>query len=488
MLCYHPSNAYVWDTWCVEKNHEVHLFHLQRPLDDKPESKYIASALGHAVSTDLINWHELPPVLYPAPPGALDDMQAFTGCSYQNGDTNYLFYTMRSSRDNGRVQYIGLATSEDMATWTRYEQNPIIEPDPSLYVSRFNALPNGTVDCRDLMVVEDPKGNGYYGFYAARIKAKYMWQSTAIAVVYSKDLKKWEHLPEPAFVPEQFGLIEVPDVFFLHGKWYMCCLVDGYWANRNIMKQTSLGTGTIYAVADSVEGPYRLNDDFVLCGGDRKNTGYANSSFMYKGTRRMINTERGTDTVSPPMIVYVNDKGNLRLKFDPLTEGYRTATLADPNNPLSVVKFSLSPHFELPSGDIQQNGNVYTATAVQGWHASWLNALSEDIEMSCELDIDGVAAGLCFGDSAFLLDTLRNEVVSGQMDAFDEATIREWPLAANKNYHLRVRIRHPRLEIYVNDELVIQSIVHSNRGAYNPGIIVDRAKAIVKQLYIYRLG
>jgi hypothetical protein len=64
-LNYHPEGLYVWDIWFFTRGDEVHLIHLQkkRPGSNRPDRD--DGALGHAVSTDLLTWTELPPRALP---------------------------------------------------------------------------------------------------------------------------------------------------------------------------------------------------------------------------------------------------------------------------------------------------------------------------------------------------------------------------------------------------------------------------------------
>ena len=127
--------------------------------------------LGHAVSSDLINWEELPLALGPNSPGTLDDLQPWTGCAVEKEGTFYLYYTMRGSAERALGQRIGLATSTDLMSWQRYGHNPVIEPDPRWYVGHADPIPRGIpdsegdvpgmVDSRDMVIVPDTEGNGW---------------------------------------------------------------------------------------------------------------------------------------------------------------------------------------------------------------------------------------------------------------------------------------------------------------------------------------
>ncbi|TXK84474.1 family 43 glycosylhydrolase [Paenibacillus sp. N3.4] len=214
---YHPKGMYTWDVWYLTHEETVHAFYLQRKRPDSTRTDREEDGIGHAISTNLVDWEELPNVLEPGEPGSLDDMNLFTGSTFEFEGKFYLYYTMRSSVDNGLTQRIGLATSTDLFHWTKFESNPVIVPDERWYHSIANPAQGGIVDCRDLVIVPSPIGVGFYGFYAARIQSDEMPGGAVIACVYSTDLISWEHLP-PVFIPGKYTIIEVPDVFYLDGN------------------------------------------------------------------------------------------------------------------------------------------------------------------------------------------------------------------------------------------------------------------------------
>jgi beta-fructofuranosidase len=257
---YSPKGLAVWDAWYMVApdpktgREVVHVYHLQRRRPHAHHvSDFVHDSLGHAVSTDLVEWREQPPVLGPDYANPLDNWQPWTGCAVWHGGRGYLYYTMRGDAEPG-VQRIGLATSLDGYAWQRHPGNPVIEPDPRWYASRLRPTP-GTVDCRDLVVVPNPAG-GWLGFYATRQPGEELPETSVIACVASTDLIHWEHRP-PAFAPGKYACIEVPDVFQLDGRWYMTCLTGEWYGNRGIFADPWAVGGTIYAVSDRPDGPYR---------------------------------------------------------------------------------------------------------------------------------------------------------------------------------------------------------------------------------------
>ncbi|MBE0697053.1 MAG: glycoside hydrolase family 68 protein, partial [Anaerolineaceae bacterium] len=292
-LDYYPQGMSMWDTWGIAHGGAAHMFYLQFYGKDSTRDTNDANWLGHAVSPDLLHWEDKGLSIGPGPAGGAEDMQPWTGCVVEHASTFYFFYTMRSTSDQGYGQKIGLATSADLQHWTRYAGNPLLVPDDRYYVSYEHPLPKNTVDCRDMVIIPNPNGSGWLGYFAARVKASpaaqtlaaqpavaqtlaaqpAVAQTAAIGLARSNDLIHWEQLP-PAFVPGNISAIEVPDVFFLDGRWYMTCLTGNRYGNRGIFSDPSVILGTIYAVADQAEGPYHmLPGDNVLLGG-QTHSGY----------------------------------------------------------------------------------------------------------------------------------------------------------------------------------------------------------------------
>ena len=94
-----------------------HLFHLVLPNHD-----YIA----HAISDNGLNWRRVENALFIGDPGGWDDLMLWTmhvTADPHNDGSWRMFYTGLSRRDQGRVQRVGLATSDDLYSWTKYDVN-----------------------------------------------------------------------------------------------------------------------------------------------------------------------------------------------------------------------------------------------------------------------------------------------------------------------------------------------------------------------------
>lgn len=94
-----------------------HLFHLVLPNHD---------FIAHAVSTTGISWRRVNNALFIGDPGSCDDLMLWTMAvspdPHQRGRWR-MFYTGLSRREQGNVQRIGLAVSDDLFHWEKAPVN-----------------------------------------------------------------------------------------------------------------------------------------------------------------------------------------------------------------------------------------------------------------------------------------------------------------------------------------------------------------------------
>lgn len=71
-------DSWVWDSWRADDGTDRHMFSIyaSRALGD-PEAKHFRASIGHAVSTDLTNWHRTRDALVRADPSAFDDLATY---------------------------------------------------------------------------------------------------------------------------------------------------------------------------------------------------------------------------------------------------------------------------------------------------------------------------------------------------------------------------------------------------------------------------
>jgi len=151
MMYFKPKNGLVGDTIPYYYNSEYHLFYLIAQQDQNDFIKRVSTSWGHFVSTDILNWKELPIALEPSgKDGSPDKSACWTGSVIEKDGIFNLFYTGGYFDNVGFRQTICHAHSKDLIHWKKNPINPILTADERWY--ELN-------DWRDPFVFWDEKEN-----------------------------------------------------------------------------------------------------------------------------------------------------------------------------------------------------------------------------------------------------------------------------------------------------------------------------------------
>ncbi|MFN8619788.1 MAG: family 43 glycosylhydrolase [Chloroflexota bacterium] len=256
-----PADRWAWDHWLVDDGSSYHLFFLQAPrsLGD-PDLRHMNATVGHAVSTDLVDWTEVGTALRPGPAGGWDDRAIWTGSIVGHEGTWYGFYTACNDADRGLVQRIGLAVSSDLVTWTRVGEGPRMATDPRWY-ERLDLTAWHDEAFRDPWVFRDPEGNGWHALITARAKDGGTADSRGVVGhAWSPDLLSWEVRP-PLSAPHEFGQLEVCQVVELvPGRWVLVFNVGARELSQARRERTGeTRSGTYLCPAAGPLGPFDLD-------------------------------------------------------------------------------------------------------------------------------------------------------------------------------------------------------------------------------------
>ena len=248
-------DRWIWDSWPIDDGDDHHLFYLQAPRSlGNPDLRHRSASIGHAVSADYQHWTVLPDALGPGDPPAWDDLATWTG-SVVRGDSGswHLFYTAISRKEGGRVQRIGRADSDDLITWRRYRDQPLVEADSRWYET-CELMSWREVAWRDPWVFRDPGGDGWHMLITARVRYGPRLTRGVLGHARSADLDRWVVHP-PLTEPSGFGQMEVPQVSVLGGRPVLtfCCLAADLSEER---RRATPKSGMWSASAGSLLGPF----------------------------------------------------------------------------------------------------------------------------------------------------------------------------------------------------------------------------------------
>jgi beta-fructofuranosidase len=215
---------------------QYHLFFLTSPAGGTHFPERVRTSWAHASSKDLLDWTEQPVALEPGTGEEPDADGVWTGSLIEADGLFHLFYTgHRLGSDT--PQTICRATSTDLVSFRKDRENPMLTPDISVFE---------TVDWRDPYVFWNEAEHCYWMLIAARLAAGPRWRRGCIALATSPDLINWSIEKEPLYAPGTTFCPECPEMFELDGVWYL------------VYSRFSEAAATVYRVADSPRGPWRV--------------------------------------------------------------------------------------------------------------------------------------------------------------------------------------------------------------------------------------
>lgn len=216
------EGAWVWDSWVADDGERYHLFFLKAPssLPD-PALRHTRAVVGHASSSDLVDWRLEPDAFGPAP-GAWDDLAIWTGSVVRGDDGLWrLFYTAISTRGGHGVrdQRIGVAVSPDLRAFRRVGTAPIVVADPRRYQTLAE---DGTASetWRDPFVFRPPGDDVWHMLITARAADRPRLADGVLAHATSPDLRHWT-VGAPVAQAAGFGQLEVPQVRRIGDRWVL---------------------------------------------------------------------------------------------------------------------------------------------------------------------------------------------------------------------------------------------------------------------------
>jgi len=253
------AGSWIWDFWLAKDRDTYHLFflHASRALHD-PDRRHLRAAVGHAVSTDLVHWEQVPDALVHGDTPSFDQTATWTGSVIQGPDSTwYMHYTGTTQLDDGTlIQQIGVATSDDLFHWVKYDGNPVLAADQRWYEVGGQA-PWQDHHWRDPFVLPDPDGDGWHMLITARGNTGPADDRGVVGHATSADLLHWQAQPPLSEPGGGFGQLEVFQLVVVDGRPVLVfnCLPTEHSEAR---RATGTGGAIWVANAESPLGPFDI--------------------------------------------------------------------------------------------------------------------------------------------------------------------------------------------------------------------------------------
>jgi beta-fructofuranosidase len=251
-------DRWVWDFWPArDAEGRYHLFYLQAPRSlGATARRHHNATIGHAVSDDLTNWTVLPTALRPGPAGSWDDLATWTGSVIAHAGCWHMLYTGINRSERGLIQRIGLATSNDLISWTKYPNNPVLEADLRWYepldLTRWRDQ-----SWRDPWLFADETDGSVGCLITARARHAEPSGAGVIARARSYDLVHWDVLP-PVTPAGEFAQVECPQLVHagVRSLIVFSCLAEDHAPARRRRLGRRGESGTYCFVAPELWGQY----------------------------------------------------------------------------------------------------------------------------------------------------------------------------------------------------------------------------------------
>ena len=205
----------------LRANGLFHIFYMRDYLlvpQDSTEREF-----GHAVSTDLLHWTQLSPVIQ-VRPDKWDNGHVWAPHIVEQNGTYYMWYVGVTMEPFSWKWYqrIGVATSTDLMNWTRYDQ-PVYSGNMVSWAYADSSTFDGS-QFRDPFVMPDPDNPGKWLMYFVTEPNAARGQLLVGIARNSGGLTPWHDTGGPMWSTDAahfWGWVESPNVFRHDSLWYL---------------------------------------------------------------------------------------------------------------------------------------------------------------------------------------------------------------------------------------------------------------------------
>jgi len=261
-MAFSLPDHWVWDFWLADDGSTYHLFYLHAPHAlGNPDLRHRNARIGHATSSDLVNWTNHGRILDVGPPGSFDDTATWTGSVVRGPDGRWrLYYTgsrFLSPASNANIETVGMAISDDLFTWEKLP-GPVAVADAWHYETLgSSAWPEEAF--RDPWVFE--VDGRWHMLITARANHGAVAERGVVGHATSADMQTWQVQPALSEINGGFAHIEVPQIVEVEGTLHLIFCCDSPKLSGRLAGQK----GGIWSVAvPSPLGPYPIDRATLL--------------------------------------------------------------------------------------------------------------------------------------------------------------------------------------------------------------------------------
>ena len=279
----HPGN-HLGDTWYYVDGGTVHCFYLTCP---ESVERHTAWDIGHATSTNLVDWTLHGIILRRGAPGSYDGRCPATGSVIRFRDRYWLAYT---GNWNGPQPVVALAVSDDLFHWQKVPHNPVTRLDPAYYDDVPRRPPRDWLHWRDPFLFEHQ--GMIYHYVCANTNRGPLDKRGTLGLARTSDMLDWQVLPPPALDPVCTEL-ECPQVHRVGKRYYLVFSAFPAFFSRDFRSQHRdvLVRPSSYAmVAESCFGPFHIHGSGQIIPPDFSLEVYANQVVFWQGGSYLMGT------------------------------------------------------------------------------------------------------------------------------------------------------------------------------------------------------
>ncbi|MDZ7800389.1 MAG: hypothetical protein U5K81_06305 [Trueperaceae bacterium] len=282
----------IGDVDVIAHDGAYHLFHLVLPNHD---------LIAHAISEDGLSWRRAPNALFVGDPGAFDDDMLWTMHVSRDPAGGFrMLYTGLARDEEGRVQRIGLARSDDLMHWRKVEGGgfPLALDHPAY---ECELEPRGWTSFRDPYLIQTEHGTEILA--SARVAHGPPLRRGCVARL-AWDGRTAPRPKAPLHHPNRYDDVEVPSLFEDGGHW---------WLLGSIREDRKVHLWR----AGRPDGPFEAPSDNVLL--PQGNYAARISASLDGGARSLWNffaSPDGHHLMAPPKRVEA-ENGRLRVRSHP---------------------------------------------------------------------------------------------------------------------------------------------------------------------------